>query len=123
IPSKLVGDKERVEQIIINLVSNAIKYTNSGKVEISLTYDAKPSLLGIVVSDTGRGMRPDDLEKIFDVSGRERAVDRSTIESSGLGLGITGKLVEMMDGEISAKSKYGEGATFTAKIVQRTAEV
>ncbi|MDR2198398.1 MAG: response regulator [Deltaproteobacteria bacterium] len=122
IPRSLKGDEVRIKQIITNVLSNAFKYTDRGtiKLKISATVNTTDGTcyLTFIVSDTGRGIREKDLDKIFN---NYVQLDRSTnrfIEGTGLGLSITKTLVEMMNGTISARSEYGRGSTFTMTVLQ-----
>ena len=120
LPAYLYGDDMRVRQILSNLLSNAFKYTKEGTVELGIRCerDAGDMWVTVWVSDTGQGVKPDDLENLFSDYAQMDMNANKSIEGTGLGLPITKMLVEMMDGSISVKSKYGEGSTFTAKIKQ-----
>jgi signal transduction histidine kinase/CheY-like chemotaxis protein len=126
IPRTLKGDEVRLKQIISNVLSNAFKYTDRGtiRLKISATVNAivGTCYLTFVVSDTGRGIREQDLEKIFN---NYVQLDRSAnryIEGTGLGLSITKTLVEMMNGTISARSEYGRGSTFAITVLQEVTD-
>ena len=117
---RLRGDELRVKQIINNLLSNAIKYTDSGTVMLYICSRPRGDkvLLTIKVSDTGRGIKPEDKELLFfDYAQLDLEANR-TIEGTGLGLPITQRLVEMMEGTINVESEYGKGSVFTVKIMQ-----
>ena len=119
--SELYGDDLRVTQIFNNLLSNAFKYTKEGTVKLSVQArreEEKYVRLNIAVSDTGMGIRPDDLKKIFKDYYQVDARANRKIEGTGLGLAITRKLAEMMDGEITAESEYGKGSTFRVNVRQ-----
>jgi CheY-like chemotaxis protein len=120
LPDNVYGDDIRVKQIFNNLLSNAIKYTHKGTITLRITYQHKDNDLWIEidVSDTGIGIREDDIKKLFtDYNQVDTRANRS-IEGTGLGLSITQKLAEMMDGSISVKSEYGSGSTFHVGIRQ-----
>lgn len=120
IPSILHGDEIRIRQIITNLMTNAIKYTEKGSVKFSLKGD-KDEIgykLYIIVSDTGKGIKEEDQKRLFESFTRVDEVENRTIEGTGLGLTLTKCFVEMMGGELSVESVYGEGSTFTAYIRQ-----
>ena len=120
IPSILHGDEIRIRQIITNLMTNAIKYTEKGSVKLSLK-GAKDEIgykLYIIVSDTGKGIKEEDQKRLFESFTRVDEVENRTIEGTGLGLTLTKCFVEMMGGELSVESTYGEGSTFTAYIRQ-----
>src|SRR5690606_36201665 len=114
----LCADAQRLQQIISNLVSNAIKFTPQGRVTVSADVIASAAgpRLAISVSDTGIGIAEADLPFIFD---EFRQVDGSTTRAyggTGLGLAITKKLVEMMDGTIEVESAPGQGSRFTVSL-------
>ena len=114
------ADELRLEQIIINIVSNAIKYTPSGKT-VDLIAEEIPSSGGknkyrFIVRDTGIGIKEDYLPHIFESFTREERTTVNRIQGTGLGLAITAKIVEMMGGTITVKSKLGEGSEFTVEL-------
>ena len=119
----LYGDELRVRQIINNLLSNAIKYTKEGEVELSLhCVDTEDEVeLVIRVRDTGIGIREEDLLLLFSDYTQVDMKSNREIEGTGLGLTITKRLAEMMGGSISVLSEYGQGSTFTVKVLQLTA--
>jgi signal transduction histidine kinase/FixJ family two-component response regulator/HPt (histidine-containing phosphotransfer) domain-containing protein len=121
-PVTLKGDEVRIKQILNNILSNAFKYTDRGMVKLKSSVtrspDNKNCFLTFSVSDTGRGIRAKDLDRIF---GNYVQLDRSAnryIEGTGLGLSITKTLVELMNGAVSVQSEYGKGSTFTATMLQ-----
>jgi len=120
LPVKLYGDDLRIKQIFTNLLSNAIKYTRQGSIELSIrcTREDDTVWMEVTVSDTGIGIREDDLKKLFLDYFQADAKANRNIEGTGLGLPITKKLVEMMDGEINAESEYGKGTTFRLRLRQ-----
>jgi len=120
LPRKLYGDDLRVKQVLNNLLSNAIKHTNTGTIELAVNCikDTEYIWMEILVSDTGIGIRDEDLKNLFsDYYQVETKANRRN-EGTGLGLSITKKFVEMMDGEISAESEYGKGTTFRVRLRQ-----
>ncbi|MDR1166105.1 MAG: response regulator [Deltaproteobacteria bacterium] len=122
IPVSLKGDEVRIKQILNNILSNAIKYTDRGviRVKVSVTFNegSNDCFLTFSVSDTGRGIREKDLEKLFsNYVQLDREANRY-IEGTGLGLSITKNLVELMRGTISVESEFGKGSCFTASILQ-----
>ena len=123
-PSVLIGDEGKIEQILINLITNAVKYTNDGYVRISVSGDYREDLfdLSLSVSDTGIGIRSEDIGHLFDSFSRADIKRNRHIEGTGLGLAITKKLCEGMGGSIKVSSRYGEGSVFTAKIPQKIAD-
>lgn len=128
LPSGLYGDEVRVRQIMNNLLSNAVKYTETGFVKLSVDFEFSEGeldfqqggkiYLKIMVCDSGMGIRKDDLSKLFQMFQRIDENRNRTIEGTGLGLNLTKKLVEMMDGTITASSEYGKGSTFSVRIPQ-----
>ncbi|MDR2594046.1 MAG: response regulator [Fibromonadaceae bacterium] len=109
IPSKLIGDEARIRQILLNTLSNAFKHTSEGIISLTMRGEMQNgnTLLNIEVTDTGVGIKQEDMDKIFE---------------KGLGLAITKSLCGAMGGSISVKSTYGKGSTFTIKIPQIIAE-
>ncbi|MCL2741967.1 MAG: ATP-binding protein, partial [Oscillospiraceae bacterium] len=116
----LHGDELRVKQIVNNLLSNAIKYTDEGHVELSVhcERDGDAVWLTARISDTGKGIRPEDMGRLFaDYSQLDAESNRNT-EGTGLGLPITKSLAEMMGGTIEVESEYGKGSAFTVRLRQ-----
>ena len=124
LPYRLYGDEVRVRQIVINLLNNAVKYTDRGGVTFSVggseyIKDGKRYLnLELSVSDTGIGIREEDQEKLFTAFSRADLERNRNIEGTGLGLRITAQLVDLMEGEIELHSEYGKGSVFTVRIPQ-----
>ena len=126
LPDGLFGDELRVRQIMTNLLGNAVKYTKEGGVLLSIGKEAgaevkegEPLNLVIAVKDTGIGIRPEDIEKLFQKFERVDLQQNSTVEGSGLGLAITKNLLELMHGTVKVESVYGEGSTFTVTLPQK----
>ena len=124
IPSLLLGDPDKIKSIILNLLTNAIKYTDSGVIYFSVDCEnvKDRSNLVIRVKDTGRGMSPDQLDNLFTKFNRLDGDMDSNIEGTGLGLAITKSLVDLFDGSIDVDSTLGEGSTFTVKLSQKIVE-
>ncbi|PHU39810.1 hypothetical protein CSX00_07805 [Pseudobutyrivibrio ruminis] len=126
LPAKLRGDKERIIQVITNLLTNAIKYTPSGRVCLSIQGNISGGrlMLKIMVSDTGIGIAKENIPYLFDSFNRVGEFKNYKIEGTGLGLTITKQLIDLMGGEISVESEVGKGTTFTVVIPQeiRTVE-
>ncbi|MCL2180542.1 MAG: ATP-binding protein [Treponema sp.] len=125
-PAYMSGDELRIKQILNNLLSNAFKYTASGTVKMSVdAYNGKKDdevILVIVVKDTGQGMTDKQVEMLFDEYSRfNREANRST-EGTGLGMSITRKLVNMMNGDIKIESEPGKGSVFTVRVTQTRCE-
>ena len=121
IPYELIGDKQHVKEIINNLLSNAIKYTDEGIVSMNITCFNSNDIcnLEIEVYDTGRGIKKEDLNRLYNKFDRLDVEKNATIEGTGLGLAITKKLVELLNGTINVESEYGEGTKFNVIIPQR----
>jgi len=121
LPNTLYGDKGKLKQIISNILSNAIKYTEKGHIDFNVTCinEKEKCKLQIIISDTGRGIKPEQIDKIFNKFERAEEDMNSTIEGTGLGLAITKSLVEMMGGKILVHSTYGEGSKFTVLLEQK----
>jgi signal transduction histidine kinase/CheY-like chemotaxis protein len=121
IPSVLKGDEVRIQQIITNVLTNAVKYTRKGRVGLKVTGENMTEDgidLRIEVSDTGIGIKDEDKEKLFNVFTRVDEERNASIEGTGLGLAITGSLVKLMGGTINVTSSYGSGSVFTIVIPQ-----
>lgn len=115
VPCDLIGDPTRLTQIVINLIGNAIKFTETGNVEIRITNDPDRNAAGAIqisVSDTGIGIPTDKLTAIFESFTQAHASTTRQYGGTGLGLAITKRLVEQMQGRIWAESTLGEGSTF-----------
>ncbi len=122
LPSVLCGDEFRVRQVIINLLTNAIKYTKKGTV--TLEFDGHiiedgVLQLQVAVKDTGIGVKEEYIDKLFEAFQRMDLKKNKAIEGTGLGLAITKQLVELMGGTISVQSTYGTGSCFTVKVPQK----
>lgn len=121
LPSVLYGDDVRVSQIIMNLLTNAVKYTNEGTVTFSVQADRREEndiILLVEVRDTGIGIREEDMEKLFESFGRLEEERNRHIEGTGLGIAIVTKLLDMMDSKLEVKSVYGEGSVFFFRLRQ-----
>jgi signal transduction histidine kinase/CheY-like chemotaxis protein len=121
IPNGLVGDELRLRQILLNLLSNAAKYSEKGYISLSMTTrkrDSEHIWLEITVTDTGKGMRPEDQEKLFSDFVQVDMKRNRGIEGTGLGLAITKRLCQARGGDISVESEYGKGSKFTVHLPQ-----
>jgi len=119
--ARLKGDEVRVKQIMNNLLSNALKYTDKGTVELGMhcSMEGNTVWLTIIVRDTGRGIRKEDIGKLFIDYAQVDLESNRMIEGTGLGLSITKRLAEMMGGSIAMESEYRKGSVFTVKIAQK----
>ena len=122
LPTLLYGDLPHIKQIATNLLSNAVKYTLKGSVVLSITQKEVNTpdeiLLCITVSDTGMGIKKEDIATLFDAFIRADEKAHHTIEGTGLGLAIVKNLTELMGGTVSVKSEYKIGSTFIVEIPQ-----
>ena len=121
IPSKLYGDSTKIFQILLNILTNSVKYTEVGKIKLSLTYDISNDLcnLHFKISDTGFGIKKEDYDKLFEKFSRLDIATKKEIEGTGLGLVITKKYVDLMKGKIWFESEYEVGTTFFVDISQK----
>ena len=128
LPDILSGDAGKLKQVTTNILTNAVKYTEQGYInfDVKCINTADECNLIITVQDTGRGIKPEQMNKLFKKFERLDEDKNTTIEGTGLGLAITKSLVEMMGGKVTVQSQYGEGSTFTIclkqKIVNETEE-
>ncbi|MDR2374813.1 MAG: response regulator [Treponema sp.] len=120
LPARLFGDELRIKQILNNLLSNAFKYTMEGEVKLKIRCerDAEGIWMVCSISDTGMGIREEDIDKLFGEYNQVNMESNRHIEGTGLGLAITKRLVEMMRGNIYVESKYGKGTTFMVRLFQ-----
>lgn len=123
VPDRLYGDGLRIRQIIINLMNNAVKFTERGHIKI--TVKAEPLEDGrlavfVSVADTGQGIRQEDIKRLFSAFQQVDAVKNKGKEGTGLGLTISAQLVEMMGGKLEVRSEYGKGSEFYFTIYQKT---
>lgn len=123
IPSSVIGDELKVYQVLMNIVSNSIKYTKKGSIIFNIESNivGDKNILTFKISDTGIGIKKADNEKLFQEFERLDQ-ENSDIQGSGLGLVITKRLVTLMGGKISFNSVYGEGTTFTINLEQTIAD-
>jgi signal transduction histidine kinase len=122
LPTRLMGDEGRVKQIMLNIVGNAIKFTDQGRVDVKIDRHGSDHWR-IIVCDTGPGIPEDRFETIFEeyrqLETTSKDADR---KGTGLGLAITRNLIELMGGQISIKSELGEGTTFEILLPLKTPE-
>ena len=125
IPRALYGDDMRLRQIITNLLTNAVKYTASGSITLGmklLRNGEEDCELEISVTDTGIGIREEDIEKLSESFLRLEQERNRSIEGTGLGLSIVQRLLAMMDSKMEVRSVYGHGSTFSFRLTQRVVE-
>ncbi len=125
LPDGYFGDENRIRQILINLISNGIKYTPKGSVTLSVSgYMTGDDMaeLHFEIRDTGIGIKDEDMERIYDSFERVDSRRNRNVEGTGLGLAITRELVKKMEGRIEASSKYGKGSAFTVLIPQKVTD-
>jgi PAS domain S-box-containing protein len=120
IPARLYGDEVRVKQILNNLLSNAFKYTDAGEVRLVIAWEQQgdDAWLSFTVTDTGRGIKKENLAKLFSEYAQFDTAANRRIEGTGLGLSITRGLVEKMMGTITVESEYGKGSVFRVILPQ-----
>lgn len=121
IPSKLYGDDVRIRQVITNLLTNAVKYTDRGTVTLRMHYrnvDEKHIRLQVAVADTGRGIKPENMDSLFSPYARMDENKNRKVEGTGLGMSIVKTLLDLMNSELKVESVYGEGSTFSFEIIQ-----
>lgn len=122
LPGTLKGDTGKIKQIVLNLLTNAVKYTDEGYISYKVNslndFKNNKCYLYVTVTDSGRGIKPEDLDRLFVKFERLDEDKNSSIEGTGLGLAITQSLANLMGGKITVVSKYGEGSTFKFVFVQ-----
>ena len=127
IPYELKGDKGKVKEIINNLLTNAIKYTEKGNINLTIkcvnNINKKISNIIITCEDTGRGIKAENIKKLFTKFERLDVERNTTTEGTGLGLAITKSLVEMMGGKINVQSTFGKGSIFMVQIPQKIEQI
>lgn len=121
VPKRLFGDEIRIAQVLTNLLTNAVKYTDQGKV--TLTLNAVKDLKGMdaieyIVEDTGCGIKPEDMDKLFDSYERVNLERNRRVEGTGLGMGIVTGLLEAMKSKLNVESQYGKGSRFSFVLAQ-----
>ena len=122
LPKVLIGDVVRMKQLVVNILSNAAKYTKEGYVELKVDYelvDKQNIKLKIAVKDTGIGMTKESLQKLFNAFERFDEDKNKTIEGTGLGMSIAKQILDKMDSEMVVSSEYGKGSRFAFEVVQR----
>lgn len=125
LPYELIGDRTHIKQILNNLLSNAFKYTDKGEVSLSVKCINQNDICNLIISvkDTGKGIKSDDINKLFTKFERLDVEKNSTTEGTGLGLAITKALVDMMGGKINVSSQFGQGSIFMVQIPQKISKI
>ena len=121
LPYELIGDKVHIKEIVNNLLTNAIKYTEQGEINLNVRCINKGDLSNLIISvqDTGRGIKAENINRLFTKFDRLDVERNTTTEGTGLGLAITKRLVEMMNGTINVQSQFGKGSIFVVNIPQK----
>ena len=122
IPSKLYGDATKIFQVVLNLLTNAVKYTEVGRIKMSIVNEQTSrdtTTLKFKVADTGFGIKEEDFDKVFQKFSRLDSAKTNEIEGTGLGLVLTKKYAELMGGDIWFESEYGAGSTFYFNVPQK----
>ncbi|MBO4899194.1 MAG: response regulator [Lachnospiraceae bacterium] len=120
IPRRLYGDDVRLRQVFMNFLGNAEKYTDTGRIKLTVDghVEGKRVKLTVSVKDTGRGIKEDDIDQLFKPFSQVDTLKNRGITGTGLGLNIAAKLIDLMDGSYSVKSTYGEGSTFSFEVYE-----
>ena len=126
LPDGLYGDEVRVRQVVTNVLNNAVKYTHEGSVSLGVSgekafTESGREIINLVfkISDTGIGIKTEDLPKLFKKFERIDLIKNNTVEGTGLGLSITQNLLHLMNGTINVESEYGKGSVFTIYLPQK----
>lgn len=124
LPSRLIGDDVRIRQVLINILNNAVKYTNEGSVTLFVSGEKKEDkiILHFRVTDTGIGIKEEDLPKLFEAFSRIEEERNRNIEGTGLGMSITIQLLKLMGSHLDVSSVYGEGSSFSFDLEQKIAD-
>ena len=127
IPYELNGDKGKVKEVINNLLTNAIKYTNEGEINLTIkcVNDLNKNISNLIITcrDTGRGIKKENISKLFTKFERLDIEKNTTTEGTGLGLAITKALVDMMGGNINVQSQFGQGSIFIINLPQKISKI
>lgn len=125
IPYELLGDKIHMKEIVNNLLTNAIKYTDQGIIELSVKCINQNDVCNLIISvkDTGKGIKADHINRLFNKFDRLDVELNTTTEGTGLGLAITKALVEMMGGKINVQSQFGKGSIFMVQVPQKISKL
>ena len=127
VPYELIGDKVHIKEVVNNLLTNAIKYTEQGEINLTIkcVNDLKKSLSNIIITcqDTGRGIKAENINKLFTKFERLDIEKNTTTEGTGLGLAITKSLEDMMGGKVNVQSQFGRGSIFMLQIPQKISKI
>ena len=125
VPYEVIGDKVHVKEIINNLITNAIKFTNQGEINLSVKCINKENICSLIITiqDTGRGIKAENITKLFNKFERLDVEKNTTTEGTGLGLAITKQLIDMMGGKINVQSQFGKGSIFVVQLPQRISKL
>ena len=127
IPYELIGDKGKIKEIVNNLFTNSIKYTERGQIVLSIKcvndFNHMASTIYITCQDTGRGIKAENINRLFEKFDRLDVERNTTAEGTGLGLAITKKMIEMMGGKINVSSQFGVGSIFMVALPQRISKI
>lgn len=124
-PKKLYGDNVRIHQIILNLLTNAVKFTNEGEVHFKLDFERSGGdtvLMKAEIRDTGIGIKEEDVPKLFNSFQQVDSKRNRNIEGTGLGLAISQQLLHLMGGKIEFKSEYNKGSAFSFEVPQKVVD-
>jgi len=121
IPNALFGDETRVRQILLNILSNAVKFTSKGNISFTVNGEVTGDTVVItaIITDSGKGIKQEDISKLFDDFVQVDLMTNKGVEGTGLGLAITKSLVDAMGGTINVKSEYGKGSSFIITLPQK----
>ena len=121
LPNVLFGDSANIKKVLLNLLTNAVKYTSEGHVDFVVNCINKDNVCRLIISveDTGRGIKPEQIDKLFTKFNRLEKDMNTTTEGTGLGLAITKHIMELMGGNVTVQSVYGSGSKFTITLNQR----
>ena len=126
IPDILKGDEIRIKQCMVNLLTNAVKYTEKGSVKLTVSFkfdDKKHIRLNVLISDTGIGIKKEDLNRLFSPFERIDEIRNRLVEGTGLGMSIVKKLLALMNTKLKVRSEYGKGSEFEFEILQEVLSV
>jgi len=124
-PREYCGDAKRIKQVVLNILTNAIKYTSKGSVLLKVScikVEQKEAVLRYSIKDTGSGIRKEDIGKIYDAFQRFDMKKNKNVEGTGLGMNIVQQLLKLMGSELKIESEYGKGSEFSFEIVQKVVD-